>query len=193
MFSYTNVQKNVQTIYQPRIKLFGNVQTIYHSRGSDFDHGAKVQGNKKGPRTITPKLQNSNGHLQHGQGHPGPPHRRAGRGRARLRSHRASVAAPGRCPARAWSCYSASAPVAQVDRQACVSDRRPALVVQTLQKPYRDLLSSNSKTSQHMWSQIMTTCFSSRPSRETPAPLTQVASSWHCATARCATSGCKRS
>ena len=36
--------------------------------------------------------------------------------------------------------YSASAPVAQVDRQACVSDRRPALVVQTLQKPYRDLL-----------------------------------------------------
>jgi len=120
-------------------------------------------------------------------------HRRAGRG---MCSHRATGAAPGRSmpgPCVELLSYSASAPVAQVDRQACVSDRRPALVVQTLQKPYRDLLSSNSKTSQHMWSQIMTTCFSSRPSRETPAPLTQVASSWHCATARCATSGCKRS
>ena len=46
------------------------------------------------------------------------------RGRARLRSHSATGAAPGRCPARAWSCYSASAPVAQVDRQAYVRAAR---------------------------------------------------------------------
>ena len=39
---------------------------------------------------------------------------------------------------------------------------RSTLVVQTLQKPYRDLLElqlQSSKTSRHMWSQITTTCF----------------------------------